>query len=86
MYFFDIGPSKVLFLVVETNIERQSLLMLITEADQLQSEPVSCYYIANSLCYKLIKALEKNFLVKTLHIGPKYSIGTNKLQNEDTSS
>lgn len=53
------GSSKVLSLAVETNIERQSLPMFITKTDQLQSDQVSCYNIANFMCNKLIKALKK---------------------------
>lgn len=53
------GSSKVLSLAVETNIERQSLPMFITKTDQLHSDQVSCYKIANFMCNKLIKALKK---------------------------
>lgn len=33
--------------------------MFITKTDQLQSDQVSCYNIANFMCNKLIKALKK---------------------------
>lgn len=46
-------------LAVETNIERQSLPMFITKTDQLQSDQVSCYNIANFMCNKLINGLKK---------------------------
>lgn len=59
--------------------------MFITKTDQLQSDQVSCYNIANFMCNKLIKAL-KNSLVLMLYINPKYRIATNKLQNVHNSS